>query len=152
MSEEEHKQNDNEYMNNKAQCVVCTSSKCDYEMIDNKRICKDYTCWTQPTCRELYTEKYICDVCFKSQNVDEVPCNMFYYETYTQLYKYICDECFISSGLKEPPFPAVAYDKNIPDYTVKINKNWKLINRGDVLDKVYIFYEEHKRDEMDIQI
>lgn len=79
-------------MNKKDLCVIC-KCKFDNEIIDDKVVCKDYTCWVQPTCKEKFTENYQCNFCNKYYNVNLNVCHMYFDEDYDRLYKYICNTC-----------------------------------------------------------
>lgn len=114
-------------------CAVCYSDKFDYEIINNKRICKNNTCWMQPTCKELFTETYLCDFCNTTKNVNECKCHIFYYEEIDMLYKYICNDCYDKYELQQ-------YSKFHGINTAKKEK-WLFVNETDLLNKIIENYD-----------
>lgn len=102
-------------------CVVC---KCvfDNEIINGKIVCKDYTCWDQPTCKEKLTGIYKCNFCKQKCDVNTNRCNLYYDEDINILYKYICDVCY-SLFLKR---------KNLADTSTK----WNLITDENIISSL----------------
>lgn len=85
-----------------AYCVVC-NNKLECTIIDGESVCKDTECWDQPTCRELFTGAYNCDLCGIARQVALTQCHLFYHESNERLYKYACAVCLEGAGINMGP-------------------------------------------------
>lgn len=80
-------------------CQIC---KCcyDYEMIDNHRVCTDdfdIIYGYHPTCKEIYTGNYKCNLCNEVQNVKNNKCIIVQHNDGE--YNYCCFNCLENKNI-----------------------------------------------------